>query len=61
MDPETLAFEELDDPRNNIPEEGQRAMEAAKQAYAVVLGQCSQPVSDSPHHRHGKESRSTPT
>ena len=65
MDPETLAFEELDDPRNNIPEEGQRAlmeiwkgdlrlyndrikdrMEAAKQAYAVVLGQCSQPVRD---------------
>ena len=65
MDPEALAFEELDDPRNNIPDEGERAlmeiwkgdlrlyndhikdrMEAAKQAYAVVLGQCSQPVRD---------------
>ena len=65
MDPEALPFEELDDPRNNIPDEGERAlmeiwkgdlrlyndpikdwMEAAKQAYAVVLGQCSQPVRD---------------
>ena len=65
MDPETLAFEELDDPCSNIPDEGQQAlmeiwkgdlrlynnhikdrMEAAKQAYAVVLGQCSQPVRD---------------
>ena len=65
MDPEALSFEELDDPRNNIPDEGERAlmeiwkgdlrlyndrikdrMEAAKQAYAVVLGQCSQPVRD---------------
>ena len=65
MDPEALAFEELDDPRNNIPDEGERAlmeiwkgdlrlyndrikdrMEAAKQAYEVVLGQCSQPVRD---------------
>ena len=65
MDPETLTFEELDDPHNNIPDEGQQAlmeiwkgdlwlyndrikdqMEAAKQAYAVVLGQCSQPVRD---------------
>ena len=26
MDPETLALEELDDPRNNIPDEGQRAL-----------------------------------
>ena len=25
MDPETLTFEELDDPRNNIPNEGERA------------------------------------
>ena len=26
MDPEALAFEELDDPRNNIPDEGERAL-----------------------------------
>ena len=65
MDPETLTFEELDDPQNNIPDECQQALmeiwkgdlrlyndrikdriEAAKQAYTLVLGQCSQPVRD---------------
>ena len=82
MDPETLAFEELDDPRNNIPEEGQRAlmeiwkgdlrlyndrikdqMEAAKQEYMLWCWGNAHSLSeiDSPHQRHGKESRSTPT